>query len=77
MANSHESRVKILLTSDEGQLSAGVVGVDRGAPTLEADCVGVTGLLKRIRRAGFFSELGVKRTEQAGLRPTLFSKFLL
>ena len=58
MANSHESRVKILLTSNEGPLSTGVVGADRGAPTLEADGVGVTGLLKRIRRAGLLFGVG-------------------
>ena len=77
MANSHESRVKILLTSNEGPLSTGVVGADRGAPTLEADGVGVTGLLKRLCRAGLLFGVGVKGTERAGLRPTLFfSKFI-
>ena len=76
MANSHEARDKTLLTSGEGPLSAGVVGADRGAPTPEADDVGVTGLLKRLRRAGLLFGVGVKRTERAGLRPTLFSKFI-
>lgn len=77
MANSHEARDKTLLTSGEGPLSAGVAGAERGALTPEADDVGVTGLLNRLRRAGLFFGVGVKSTdERAGLRPTLFSKLI-
>ena len=46
--------------------------LELSGPTLEADGVGVTGLLKRLCRAGLLFGVGVKRTERAGLRPTLF-----
>lgn len=74
MASSQEARDRTLLASIEGPLSAGVDGADRAA--LGVDVVGVTGLLKRLRRAGLFFGVGVKRTERPGLRPTLFSKLI-
>lgn len=73
MASSQEARDRTLLTSSEGALSAGVAGADRVAPVVK---VGVTGLLNRLRRAGLFFGVGVKRTERPGLRPTLFSKLI-
>lgn len=56
-----------------------MVGADRGAPMAEVDdVVGVTGLLKRLRRAGLVLVGGVRRRERAfSLRPpTVFSKLI-
>ncbi len=79
MANSHEARDKTLLASWDGPLSAGVDGADRGAPTPGVDDdADVTGLLKRLRRAGLVFGDGVNKTERAfSLRPpTDFSKLI-
>ena len=79
IANSHEARDKTLLASWDKPLPAGVDGADRGTPTPpELDDVGVTGLLKRLRRAGLVLGGGVNKTERAfSLRPpTVFSKLM-
>lgn len=79
MANSHEARDKTLLATWDGPLSDGVDGADRGAPTPGVDDdADVTGLLKRLRRAGLVLGDGVNKTERAfSLRPpTVFSKLI-